>query len=72
MYEIDCLGDMCPVPIMKLKECRQIKEKGGSVKLITDHSCTVESVSHYCHIHDLRLTITEPMNGIWELYITAR
>ena len=46
MYELDCLGDMCPIPIMKLKQCKQIKEKGGQLKLVT-----------------------EPMNGIWELYI---
>ena len=32
MYELDCLGDMCPIPIMKLKQCKQIKEKGGQLK----------------------------------------
>ena len=44
MYELDCLGDMCPIPIMKLKQCKQIKEKGGQLKLVTDHSCVVESI----------------------------
>ena len=32
MHEIDCLGDMCPIPIMKLKQCREIKEHGGQIK----------------------------------------
>ena len=36
MYELDCLGDMCPIPIMKLKQCKQIKGKGGQLKLVTD------------------------------------
>ena len=35
MHEIDCLGDMCPSPIMKLKQCREIKEHGGQIKLVS-------------------------------------
>lgn len=69
MYELDCLGDMCPIPIMKLKQCKQIKEKGGQLKLVTDHSCVVESISGYCKKRKLQIHIEEPMNGIWELYI---
>lgn len=69
MYELDCLGDMCPIPIMKLKQCKQIKEKGGQLKLVTDHSCVVESISDYCRKQKLQIHVVEPMNGIWELYI---
>ena len=60
---------MCPIPIMKLKQCKQIKEKGGQLKLVTDHSCVVESISGYCKKQKLQIHIEEPMNGIWELYI---
>lgn len=72
MYELDCLGDMCPIPILKLKQCSQIKEKGGQLKLITDHSCVVESITNYCRAKHLHLDIVEPMNGIWELFIEKR
>ena len=72
MYELDCLGDMCPIPIMKLKQCKQIKEKGGQLKLVTDHSCVVESISGYCKKQKLQIHIEEPMNGIWELYKTSK
>ena len=58
MHEIDCLGDMCPIPIMKLK-------------LVTDHSCVVESIGSYCRKMHLKMETVEPMNGIWELYITV-
>ena len=47
MLELDCLGDMCPVPIMKLKQCQQLKQKGDQVMLITDHSCVLESITDY-------------------------
>ena len=43
--------------------------KGGQLKLVTDHSCVVESISGYCKKQKLQIHIEEPMNGIWELYI---
>ena len=48
MKEMDCLGDMCPVPLMKLQQCDDLQNSGDSVRLVTDHSCTCESVQNYC------------------------
>lgn len=59
---------MCPVPIMKLKQCSELKS-WEQLKLITDHSCVVESISEYCHKNEISIDVVEPMNGIWELYI---
>ena len=53
MYELDCLGDMCPIPIMKLKQCKQIKalENGDSRaderNLGAVHRKPVKPVSRY-------------------------
>lgn len=69
MYELDCLGDMCPIPIMKLKQCKELKNPGDQLKLVTDHSCVVESISSYCRQKSMKLDVVEPMNGIWEMYI---
>ena len=69
MRELNCLGDMCPVPILKLKQCDQLKQKGDQVMLITDHSCVLESITEYCHKKQLHVSVAEPMNGIWELTI---
>lgn len=68
MKELNCLGDMCPVPIMKLQRCEELKT-GEKIKLVTDHSCVVESVGGYCEKRGLFCNIVEPMNGVWELYI---
>lgn len=70
MYEMNCLGDMCPVPLMKIKECQQLKTSGESVLLVTDHSCVCESITQYCKKLKLTLEVVEPINGIWELTIT--
>lgn len=68
MKELNCLGDMCPIPIMKLKQCSELKA-GEKLKLITDHSCVVESISDYCDKNQISIHVVEPMNGIWELFI---
>lgn len=72
MNDINCLGDMCPIPLLKLKECKALQHKGETVKLVTDHSCSVESITEFCEKHELAVTVTEPMNGIWELFIEKR
>ncbi len=69
MLKLDCLGDFCPVPLMKLKQCEALKA-GETVELITDHSCVCESVTDYCRKAGLCLKVVEPMNGIWEMYVT--
>jgi TusA-related sulfurtransferase len=69
MKEINCLGDICPVPMMKLKQCQDLKNSGDCIKLITDHSCVLESIIEHCNAFKLNIEIVEPMNGIWELYI---
>lgn len=67
---IDCLGDMCPVPVMKLQQCDEMQNSGDSVMLITDHSCVLESITGFCKRKSLLLSIVEPLNGVWELTIT--
>lgn len=68
--ELDCLGDMCPIPVMKLRQCRELINGGDSVKLITDHSCVLESITNFCRLNRLSLEVEEPINGVWELYIS--
>lgn len=69
MEKIDCLGDICPVPIVRLqKKLAQIK-KGVPVMLVTDHSCTCQSVNDFCKLHNLRCEVDEVIAGVWEIMI---
>jgi len=69
LIRIDCLGDMCPIPIMKLMKLESELTKGKQILLITDHSCVSQSVNNYCKSHHFKVEILEPVNGIWEFYI---
>lgn len=72
MYRLDCLGDMCPLPMMKLMQCSEQLESGESVMVITDHSCTRESLLNYCAKRQLAASVEEPVPGVWEITVTMR
>lgn len=69
MHRLDCLGDMCPLPLMKLMQCREKLDRGESVMIVTDHSCTCESLLSYCKKQGLPVEVAEPICGIWEVHI---
>jgi TusA-related sulfurtransferase len=64
---IDALGEMCPIPILKV-----IDRLPGSDKivLVTDHSCTKTNIEDYFRQLPYLIDSVEVMNGIWEITIT--
>lgn len=70
LVEMNCLGDICPVPIMKLIKIEKELSEGMKVMLVTDHSCTSESVKNYCVRQNYQFEVVEPVNGVWEIYIS--
>ncbi|MEG0271157.1 MAG: sulfurtransferase TusA family protein [Clostridia bacterium] len=70
MTELDCLGDVCPLPLMKLQREKERLERGERVRVITDHSCTCESLQNYCKRNGYRVEMEEPVSGVWEITIS--
>ena len=66
---IDCLGDMCPVPMLKFRDVRDRYHQGMLVKIITDHSCASENIINYCKENKYSFYVVEPMPGIWEIFL---
>lgn len=69
MQHIDCIGDMCPVPVLKTKKELKKLVSGESVKIETDHSCVLQSLLDNFRKPKYTVTYTEVMNGIWEILI---
>lgn len=69
MKSIDCLGDFCPVPVLKLKEQLKKMHPQESIKLISDHSCVLESLR--ANFSKAKVTIEgkEIYQGIWEITV---
>lgn len=70
MKEIDCLGDMCPIPILKLKKELKTLKKGDSILFIVDHSCVLEEIKEFIAKRNHQFEIDEVICGVWEITIT--
>ncbi|MDI3535682.1 MAG: tRNA 2-thiouridine synthesizing protein [Eubacteriaceae bacterium] len=68
MQTIDCLGDMCPIPVLKTKKIFKTLKSGESIKIISDHSCVLESMQSTFKKHQIRSD--EVIAGVWEIFLT--
>lgn len=66
---IDCFGDFCPVPILKIEKKLKEINSGDEFMLVTDHSCTIESIKELYSKRNVEFRTQEVMNGVWEVYM---
>ncbi len=67
MIKINCFGDICPVPILKINKELPKLHSGETLEVVSDHSCVVESIRD--KFQSYNVTIEEVMNGVWEILI---
>lgn len=67
MKKIDCFGDMCPVPLLKMNSEIRKMSPGDSFQMVVDHSCVIESIKESLQKSDMEYTIEEVLNGVWEI-----
>lgn len=70
MKTLDCLGDMCPVPIIKIKKELQSMKSRESIKVVTDHSCVAASILDHYKNKRVSIQSEEVINGVWEIIVT--
>lgn len=62
---VDCFGDMCPIPMIKIEIQLAKMEPGEEFMLVTDHSCTITSVIE--KYSNQVTSIEEVILGVWEV-----
>ncbi len=70
MKKIDCFGDICPVPLLKMNSEINKMSIGESFQMVVDHSCVIESIRETLFRSDLEYSIEEVLNGVWEITLT--
>jgi TusA-related sulfurtransferase len=70
MNKIDCFGDICPIPILKMQHELELLQPGESFEMVVDHSCVIESIQDSLKKINIYYEIEEVMNGVWEIIIT--
>lgn len=70
MRKIDCFGDICPVPLLKMQTELELIAPGESFMMVVDHSCVIESLKEFLEKRNFRYDAQEVLNGVWEITIT--
>lgn len=65
---IDCVGEICPVPVVKAKIQYKKLKPGESVTVITDHSCTSQGLKDAFKQYNCHIAVEEEA-GIWYISI---
>ncbi|MDF2531950.1 MAG: hypothetical protein K0Q65_1531 [Clostridia bacterium] len=66
---VDCIGEMCPVPLIKAQIQYKKINSGEHITIIADHSCTSQALIDAFKKFDCDVKVEEE-NGIWEITIT--
>ena len=64
---IDCMGDMCPIPMIKIEKKLKSIKHGDEFMIVSDHSCTLASIREKYSRHIIK--IDEVMIGVWEIFL---
>ncbi len=70
MKEINCIGDFCPIPILKIKKMLESCEPGETFVAISDHDCVRESIEEFLSRMRFSYSIKELNDGIFQVLIT--
>lgn len=72
MKKINCFGDICPVPMLKLQKSLEGMAINESVMIVVDHSCVTESIKEYYKVSKYNIVIDEVINGVWEITVSKK
>ncbi|MEW6524623.1 MAG: sulfurtransferase TusA family protein [Bacillota bacterium] len=68
---IDTCGEMCPLPIVRVKARLRLAKPGDVLRVLTDHACAVEALAEYGSGIGLDVEVNESQVGVWELVLTT-
>lgn len=67
--ELDCLGEACPVPLIKTEKALEGMEIGDTLIVLIDHSCAMKNVPEWARKQGHEVELEEVDDGEWECYI---
>lgn len=68
-FTLDCMGEACPIPLMKTQ--KKIAELAiGDVLVVSiDHSCAMKNVPEWARKQGYNVEIEEVGDGEWDIVI---
>lgn len=66
---LDCLGEACPIPLVKTEKAMKELEIGDCLIVKVDHSCAMKNVPEWGRKNGHNVEIEEVDDGEWEVII---
>ena len=66
---LDCMGEACPVPLIKAEKALEKLEAGDVLIVSIDHSCAMKNVPEWARKQGHNVEIEEVDDGEWEVII---
>lgn len=71
-YELDCLGEACPTPLIKVQAEMEEMEAGDILTVNVDHSCAMKNIPDWAREEGHNVEIHDVDNGVWDIVIEKR
>ena len=68
-HRLDCMGEACPVPLLKVQKKMPALNIGDVLIVEIDHSCAMKNVPEWARKEGHNVDIEETGDGEWEVYI---
>ena len=66
---LDCLGEACPIPLVKTEKELEKLESGDVLIVQIDHSCAMKNVPEWARKQGHEVELEEVADGEWECII---
>ncbi len=67
--ELDCMGEACPIPLVKAEKALKDLDIGDVLIVQIDHSCAMKNVPEWAREAGHNVEIEEVDDGEWEVII---
>jgi TusA-related sulfurtransferase len=67
--KLDCLGEACPVPLIRTQKALATLAAGDLLVVQIDHSCAMKNIPEWAEKSGLDYEIQEVDDGQWEIVI---
>ncbi len=67
--ELDCMGEACPIPLVKAQKKLETMDGGDILLVLIDHSCAMKNLPEWARKAGHNVEIEELDDGEWEVVI---
>lgn len=71
-FSLDCLGEACPIPLIRTQEQMEKMEIGDELIVNVDHSCAMKNVPDWAISVGHNVEVQKISNGEWNIIIQKK